>query len=57
MVGGQHIQVGFPHAGKTADVTIDADTCQVTVDDRMAGAAPRATSRDIRRHKASRCDC
>jgi hypothetical protein len=56
MVGGQRIQVGFTHAGKTADVTIDADTYHVTIDDRIAVTAPRATSRDIRRHKASRYD-
>jgi hypothetical protein len=26
MVGGQRIQVGLTHAGKTADVTIETDT-------------------------------
>ena len=26
MIGGQRIQVGLPHAGKTAQVTIEADT-------------------------------
>ena len=25
MIGGQRIQVGLPHAGKTADITIEAD--------------------------------
>ena len=53
MIGGQRIQVGLPHAGKTANVTIDADTYQITVEDGIAFAAPRATSRDIKRHKAS----
>jgi hypothetical protein len=53
MIGGQRIQVGLPQAGKTARVTIDADTCQITVADGIAFAAPRTTSRDIKRHKAS----
>jgi hypothetical protein len=53
MVGGQRIQVGLPHAGKTADVTIEADAYQVTVSDGIAITAPRRASREIRRHKAS----
>lgn len=53
MIGGQRIQVGLPHAGKTADVTIDADTYQITVENAITLAAPRTTSRDIKRHKAS----
>jgi len=53
MIGGQRIQVGLPHAGKTADVTIDADTYQITVEDGITLVAPRTTSRDIKRHKAS----
>jgi transposase InsO family protein len=53
MIGGQRIQVGLPHAGKTADVTIDADTYQITVEDGITFAAPGTTSRDIKRHKAS----
>ena len=53
MVGGQRIQVGLPHAGKTADITIEADTYQITVDDSATIIAPRTTSRDIKRHKAS----
>ena len=53
MIGGQRIQVGLPHAGKTAEVTVEADTYQITVEDGMAFAAPRTTSRDINRHKAS----
>jgi hypothetical protein len=32
MIGGQRIQVGLPHAGKTAGVTIEADTFQITVE-------------------------
>lgn len=53
MADGQRIQVGLPHAGKTADITIEADTYQITADDRAAIIAPRTTSRDIKRHKAS----
>jgi transposase InsO family protein len=53
MIGGQRIQVGFPHAGKTAQISIDADTYQITVEDGVAVTAPRNTSRDIKRHKAS----
>ena len=53
MVGGQKIQVGLTHARKTAEVTVEADTYQITVEDGITLTAPRATSRDIRRHKAS----
>jgi hypothetical protein len=53
MIGGQKIQVGLPHAGKTAQVTIEADTYQITAGDGMVITAPRKTSRDIKRHKAS----
>ena len=53
MIGGQRIQVGLPHAGKTAKITIGADTYQITVEDGITLAAPRRTSRDIKRHKAS----
>jgi hypothetical protein len=53
MVGGQRIQVGLPHARKTAEVTIEADTFQITIADALVMTAPRKTSRDIRRHKAS----
>jgi hypothetical protein len=53
MVGGQRIQVGLPHARKTAEVTVGADTYQITVDGGITLIAPRTTSRDIRRHKAS----
>ena len=31
MIGGQRIQVGLPHAGKTVEVTVEADTYQITV--------------------------
>ncbi len=55
MIGGQRIQVGLPHAGKTAQVTIEADTYQITVEDSII-TAPRKTSRDIKRHKASHYD-
>jgi len=53
MIGGQRIQVGLPYAGKTAEVTVDSDTYQITVEDGIAFAAPRKTSRAINRHKAS----
>jgi hypothetical protein len=53
MVGGQKIQVGLPHAGKTATVTIEPGTYQIHVKDGVAITAPRKTSRDIKRHKAS----
>lgn len=53
MIGGQRIRVGLPHAGKTAEVIVEADTYQITVEDGIAFAAPRTTSRDINRHKAS----
>jgi Integrase core domain len=53
MIGGQRIQVGLPHAGKAAEVTVETDTYQITVEDGIAFAAPRKTSRAINRHKAS----
>lgn len=53
MIGGQRIQVGLSHAGKTAEVTVEADTYQITVADGIAITAPRTTSGDIKRHKAS----
>jgi hypothetical protein len=53
MIGGQRIQVGLAHARKTAQVTVEADTCQITVEPGITITAPRTTSRDIKRHKAS----
>lgn len=53
MIGGQRIQVGLPHAGKTAEITIDTDTYQITVEDGITITAARKTSHDIKRHKAS----
>jgi hypothetical protein len=53
MIGGQRIQVGLPHARKTAEVTIETDTYRITVGEGITITAPRATSRDIKRHKAS----
>jgi hypothetical protein len=53
MIGGQRIQVGLPHAGKTAEITIESDTYQITVEDGITLTAPRKTSRAINRHKAS----
>jgi transposase InsO family protein len=56
MVGGQKIQVGLVHARKTAEVMVEADTYQITVDPGIIITAARSTSRDIRRHKASNYD-
>lgn len=53
MIGRQRIQVGLPHAGKTAEITVGTDTYQITVEDGITLAAPRTTSSDIKRHKAS----
>jgi hypothetical protein len=53
MIGGRRIQVGLPYAGKTAEITIEADTYQITVESGITITAARTTSRDIRRHKAS----
>jgi len=53
MIGGQRIQVGLPHAGKTVQVTVEPDTYQITVEPGITVTAPRTASRDIRRHKAS----
>jgi len=54
MMGGQRIQVGLPHAGKAAEVTVEADIHEIIVDPGVTITAPRITSRDIRRHRASR---
>ena len=53
MVGGQKIQVGLAHARKTVEVTVGADTYEITVEPGTTVTAPRTSSRDIRRHKAS----
>jgi hypothetical protein len=53
MIGGQRIQVGLPYAGKTAEVTVETATYQITVQDGVTITAPRKASRDIKRHKAS----
>jgi hypothetical protein len=53
MIGGQKIQVGLAHARKTAEVTVEAGTCQITVEPGITITATRTTSSDIRRHKAS----
>lgn len=53
MIGGQKIQVGLAHGRKTAEMTVAADTSRFTVEPGVTITAPRATSRDIRRHKAS----
>ena len=51
MIGEQRIQVGLPHAAKTAEITIEPDTYQISVDDGPAITAARTSSRDIRRTK------
>jgi hypothetical protein len=50
---GERIEVGLPHAGKTAEVTAGTDTYQITAEDGIIFTAPRRTSRDIKRHKDS----
>jgi hypothetical protein len=56
MVGGQKIQVGLAHAGKTVQVSVGPDTFQITAGPGITVTAARKTSRDIRRHKASHYD-
>lgn len=56
MIGRQQIQVGLPHAGKTAQITVETDTYQITVGDGITITAPRKTSHEILRHKASLYD-
>ena len=41
------------HADKTVEVTVEADTFQVTVEPGITITALRTTSRDINRHRAS----
>jgi hypothetical protein len=53
MIGGQRIQVGLAHARQTAEVTVEADTYQITGEPRITITAPRTASCDIKRHKAS----
>lgn len=53
MIGGQQIQAGLAHARKTAEITAEAGTYRITVEPGTAITAPRTTSSDIRRHKAS----
>ena len=53
MTGEQKIQAGLAHARKTAEVTMEADTYQIAVEPGITITAPRTTSRDIKRHRAS----
>ena len=53
MVGGQKIQVGLTHARKTVQVTVGSDTYVIAVEPGITVTAPRTSSRDIRRRKAS----
>ena len=53
MVSRQKIQVGLAHARKSVDVAVESDTYRITVEPGITVTAPRTTSRDIRRHKAS----
>ena len=52
MIGGRRIRVGLPHAGKTAEVTAEAGTYQITVEPGITVTALRTTTSGIRRHKA-----
>ena len=52
-VGEQKIQVGLAHVRKTAEVTVGSDTYRIAVEAGITITAPRTTSRDIKRHKAS----
>ena len=56
MVGGQKIQAGLAHARKSVDVAVEAGTYRITAEPGIIITAPRTTSRDIRRHKASNYD-
>jgi len=51
MTGGQRIQAGLPHAGKTVQVSAGPDTCQIAVEPGITVTAARTGSRDIRGHK------
>jgi hypothetical protein len=56
MIGGQKIQVGLAHAGKTVQVSVGPDTYQIDVEPGITVTAPRVGSGEIRRHKASHYD-
>ena len=56
MIGRQKIQVGLVHARKTVQVSVGPDTYQIAVEPGITISAPRTSSRDIRRHKASNYD-
>ena len=56
MIGGRPVRAGLPHAGQTAEVTIEADTLQITVKPGIVITAARTISRGIVREKASRYD-
>ena len=43
MIGGQRMQVGLPHTGKTAEVTAEPGTYQITVEPGITITAPRTT--------------
>ena len=53
MIGGQRIQVGLSHAGKTAEITVEPDTYEITVDPGITLTARRSSTREIKRQKAS----
>ena len=40
MTGGQRVPAGLVHARKTAEVTVEADTCQITVEPGITISAP-----------------
>jgi hypothetical protein len=49
MIGGQKIQVGLAHARKTVEVTVEADTYQITVDPDTTITAPFDALRAVAR--------
>jgi hypothetical protein len=53
MIGGQRIQVGLADARKTAEVAVEADIYQITVEPGITITAPCTASSDMRRHKTS----
>ena len=60
MVGGQKVQVGLPHAGKTIGITVGAGTCQIAAGPGITITAARTIGRDVRLHRrriTARADC
>ena len=53
MIGGQKIQVGLAHARKIAEVTVEADTCQITVEPGITITAPPAATSGGTKHRTT----